>query len=157
MPDRHSEVDLQKLDQLRQSHLGRLLLRTYRAFSSGAVEKLEQRGYTGISLTSTTLLMNIDAKGSQLTRLSEKIGISRQAVTNLVHQLESKNYLHTSPDPADRRAMVVTLTPKGWQLINDIVEVKAEIEGEFCTIIGNDQMQNLKESLTKLLQNVDNH
>lgn len=156
MSEHQSGIDFEKLDLLRQNHLGRLLLRTYRTFSSQAVEKLKHRGYAGISLASTMLLMNIDAKGSQLTRLGEKIGISRQAVTNLVHQLEEKNYLHRSPDPADKRAMIVTLTPEGWQLIDDIVKVKAEIEAEYCSIIGKNQMENLRESLVKLLKSLEN-
>ena len=156
MSDQPSETDFQQLDLLRQSHLGRLLLKAYRAFSSQAVEKLKKRGYEKISLASTMLLMNIDAKGSQLSRLGEKIGISRQAVTNLVSQLEEKKYLQRSPDPADKRAMIVSLTPKGWQLINDIVKVKAEIEDDYCSIIGSDQMKHLRESLNKLLENVAN-
>ena len=155
MSDHYSEIDFGQLDQLRQSHLGRLLLRTYRAFSSRAIEKLKYRGYVGISLAGTMLLMNIDAKGSQLSRLGEKIGISRQAVTNLVQKKKKKKYLHRSPDPADKRAMIVTLTPEGWRLIKDIVEMKAEIEDEYCSIIGNDQMKLVRENLTKLLENLE--
>ncbi len=135
--------------------MGRILLRTYRAFSSRALDKLEIRGYADISLAHTMMMMNIDVQGIQLTKLSEKIGVSRQAVTNLVQSLEQKKFLTRSPDPSDKRAAIVSVTKIGWKLIKDIVEVKSEIEDEYRSIIGDQQMDQLRNSLTKLLETVE--
>lgn len=155
MPGSYKDIDFNKLDELRRNHLGRLLLRAYRVFSSQAVEKLEKRGYEGISTAHTMMLMNIDMKGMQLTQLGEKIGISRQAITNLVQSMEQKGYLIRSADPSDKRASIVSLTKSGWELIKDIVEIKGEIEEEYCTIVGNEQMSLLRKSLVLLFEEVE--
>ena len=97
------------------------------------------------------LLMSIDVDGSQMTRLGEKIGVSRQAVAKLVQNLEAGGYVQKSPDKSDKRASIVSLTDNGWKLIKNIVEIKSEIEQEYCSVIGEEQMQQLRSNLNRLL------
>ncbi|MBU2510023.1 MarR family transcriptional regulator [bacterium] len=146
-------VDPQQLED--QQHLGRLLLRAYRAFSTRAVEKLRQRGYEGLALAQMTLLMNIGVEGIRLTTLAERIGVSRQAVGNLVDNLESREYVSRKADLTDKRAMIVTLTDEGWRLIGDVVAVKKEIETEYGEILGEDKVEMLRSELTRLLERVE--
>ena len=155
MSEQHISVDLQQLNDLRQRHFGRLLLRTYRAFSTCALEKLRLRGYAGFALAHTMLLTNVDVHGTRLTTLAEQIGVSRQAIGNLVHNLEQQGYIARTVDPTDRRAVIVTLTEAGWRLLEGVVDVKMEIETEYSAILGAEQMHMLRTELTKLLDHVE--
>lgn len=150
MTNQTSPIDPAQLDQLRQSHLGRLLLRAYRAFSLQAVEKLRQRGYSGLALTHTMLLANIDASGTRLTSLAEQMGITRQAVSHLVQELEQQGYVTRESDPADRRAAIVALTPSGWQLLRDVVEAKTELERDYSAALGEGQIAALRDLLARV-------
>ncbi len=151
----NTPIDHQQLNDLREQHLGRLLLKTYRVFSSRAVEKLRQRGYEGLALAQMTLLMNIGVEGIRLTTLAKRIGVTRQAVGNLVDNLENRGYINRRADFTDKRAVIVALTDEGWRLIGDVVEVKMEIEAEYSEILGEGQMEMLRSGLTRLLEKVE--
>lgn len=155
MPDYPATIDPEQLDELRQRHLGRLLLRTYRAFSARALEKLALRGYAGLALAHTMLLTNIDIHGTRPSALAERIGVSRQAAGNLAHELQTMGYVIRKSDPDDQRAIVVALTEEGWKLLRDVIEVKAEIEAEYSAILGEEQMRALRAGLTHLLDQIE--
>lgn len=155
MAEQPLSLDPQQLDNLRQRHFGRLLLRAYRAFSLRALEKLRIRGYTGLALAHTMLLTNLDPAGTRITLLAERVGVTRQASGHLVQELEQRGYITRTVDPADRRATIVKLTEEGWRLLQDVVAVKLEIEREYSAILGAQQMQLLREELTKLLDQVE--
>jgi DNA-binding MarR family transcriptional regulator len=148
-------VDRAQLEELRQQHIGRLLLRAHRAFSMRANEKLHARGHAGLSLVHTTLFAHLDLAGTRITTLAERVGVSKQAVGSLVQELEQRGYVARSVDPVDRRATLVTLTQAGWQFIQDAHQVKREIEGEYMRVLGEERMQMLREALTLLIEGND--
>src|SRR3954451_2497458 len=92
--------------QYRSGHVGRLLLQAHRAFSAGAVEKLQGRGYTGLGLAHIALLPHLDEDGSRVTVLAERAGMTKQGMGQLVNDLERQGYLKREPDPADGRAQL---------------------------------------------------
>lgn len=145
----------EQIDQQRQTHLGRLLLRAYRAFSSRAIDRLTARGYQGIAPAHTVLLTNVEAEGSRLSELAQRIGVSRQAAGNLVSAMEERGYLSRRIDPTDRRAVIVSLTEPGWALMEDIVQVKAELEAESTTALGPERMKAFREGLIGLLDHLE--
>ena len=151
MTDAELPIDRAQLEELRQQHIGRLLLRAHRAFSQRANQKLHGRGHAGLSLAHTTLFAHLDLTGTRITTLAARIGVSKQAVGNVVLELEQRGYVLRSVDPTDRRAALVTLTQAGWQFIQDAHHVKREIEGEYMRVLGEERMQMLREALTLLI------
>jgi DNA-binding MarR family transcriptional regulator len=156
MPNEQMQVDRKQIDELRQQHIGRLLLRVQRDFSVRAGEKLRVRGHDGLSLAHTNLIANLDLDGTRITTLAERIGISKQAAGHLVLDLEQRGYVERAVDPADRRATIVTFTDTGWRFLRDAHQVKHEIEAEYRAILGEQGMQNLRALLTALIDN-DEH
>jgi DNA-binding MarR family transcriptional regulator len=152
MIDHQPYVDRDQLEELRQQHIGRLLLRAQRDFSLRAIEKLRIRGHIGLSLAHTNLLANLDLAGTRITTLAERVGISKQAIGNLVVELEAKSYLKRAVDPVDRRATRITYTDAGWQFLQDAHQVKREIEAEYTAVLGEQGIQMLRSLLTKLLE-----
>lgn len=55
----------------------------------------------------------IDRNGTSMGDLPAGMGISKQAVSQLVDTLVARGYVHREPDPADRRRMLLTLTARG--------------------------------------------
>ena len=52
-------------------------------------------------------------RGSRLTNLAERSGLTKQAVGEVVDELEQIGYVTRVPDPIDRRAKLITLTERG--------------------------------------------
>ncbi len=49
------------------------------------------------------------------SELGARLGLSKQAVNDLVRELESKEYIALEPDPDDGRAKRIVATERGWQ------------------------------------------
>jgi DNA-binding MarR family transcriptional regulator len=92
------------------------------------VARLHAAGYHDITAAHQSVFENIDREGTRLTTLAERSGITHQSMGELVHALERGGYLQRRPDPSDRRARLIHLTPKGSDLVRHAVAHSSEIE-----------------------------
>ncbi|MFB9991390.1 MarR family winged helix-turn-helix transcriptional regulator [Deinococcus oregonensis] len=139
------------LEQARQQHIGRLLVRATRAFNVLALQKLQAQGHTALSLAHTNLLPHLDTGGTRIVTLAERAGMTKQAAGQLVAELEQHGYVERSPDPTDGRALRVQFTAAGWQYLLDAQTVKQAIETEYRTTLGETAWAGLNAALEKLL------
>jgi DNA-binding MarR family transcriptional regulator len=58
--------------------------------------------------------------GMRSSELAHHLQIAPRSATEVVDALEAKGLVARSPDPTDRRATLVSLTPKGTALIDDV-------------------------------------
>ncbi|HYH11831.1 MAG TPA: MarR family transcriptional regulator [Thermomicrobiales bacterium] len=142
----------QDLEELRQRHVGRLLLRAHRAFSVRAAEMLHDRGYPGVALRHIDLLPHIDAAGTRATVLARRAGMTKQGMGKLVAELEERGLVERAPDPTDGRAMLVRFTGVGMDFLEVAVGVVQDLEREYLDILGEERLRDLKESLDCIVE-----
>src|SRR5689334_24302588 len=98
------QADLEKLAAMRHENIGRLFQRAARAYSELALIKLQARGYAGLTLFHTALIANLDLEGTRITTLAERAGVTKQAMGQLVGELEERGFVKRLPVPDDKRA-----------------------------------------------------
>ena len=130
--------------------LGRLLNRSYRYMSELASEFLTKKGYINFRVGHVVALVHIDIDGSSVNAMALKAGISKQAMSKLVQELQKEGFVETDKDPADARALVVKLTDKGLQCLMDWKACVQHIDEVFAEILGTDQLEKLKDILVVL-------
>ena len=145
-------MEWRQLQELRERHVGRLLLRASRAFNARATEKLRARGYEGLALAHIALLPHLDVDGTRVTTLAERAGMTKQGMGQLVLDLERRGYVERTPDPADGRALLVRFTEAGRRLLGEAVTVTREIEAHYAAVLGEQQMATLREALVVLVE-----
>lgn len=145
-------LTVEQIEELRQEHIGRLLLRAQRSFSERALHKLRARGHAGLHLAHTTVLAQLDTGGTQATVLAERAGITKQAAGRIVADLMREGYVQGVPDPQDRRATIILFTEAGWKFLADAYAVKKEIEAEYTALLGEERMRELRDSLHMLTE-----
>jgi DNA-binding MarR family transcriptional regulator len=59
-----------------------------------------------------------------LGELAESVGISLSTASRLCERLVGQSLLDRTDDPADRRQLLLTLTPAGRRLVDDITEAR---------------------------------
>jgi len=148
MGEMANEGDINELG--RQHHVGRLLLRAHREFSSRAIEKLQRRGYGTVTISHLGLLPHLDRSGTRVTTLASRAGMTKQGMGQLVMELERQGFLVREPDPTDKRAALVRFTEAGLRLLDDAIAVTREIEAEYSRRLGANRLFELKAALTDL-------
>ncbi len=74
-----------------------------------------------LTLSQYTLLYQLILLGTaSMTEISDRLGITKPAVTNLVDRLEEKKCLKRIPHTEDRRVIQLQILPKGKKIITEI-------------------------------------
>jgi DNA-binding MarR family transcriptional regulator len=74
---------------------------------------LAEQGFEEIQPGHNTVLRYLGEHGARPSELAAKAGVTRQAVTKLLDDLERLGLAKREPDPADGRGVVVRYTPRG--------------------------------------------
>jgi DNA-binding MarR family transcriptional regulator len=88
--------------------------------------------------------------------LAERAGMTKQSMRQLAIDLEEKGYVKRTIDLQDKRAHPIAFTDTGWQLMQDVQEIKQQMQSECLALLGEENMQILEEGLTKLIAHHSN-
>jgi len=89
-------------------------LEIYRSNMAGLLR--EVRGTLipqGLLLTDLRALALIGKRSTRPTALAHRLDLTPSAATQIIDRLERRGFVRRTPDPRDRRATVVQLTPTG--------------------------------------------
>jgi len=93
----------------------------------------------------------ISPEGSRLSELARGANMTAQAMGELVDELEALQYVVRHPDPTDRRAKLIVLTPKGQACIAAGIVTIEGVEEQISQILGADGHRQLQYLLQKLI------
>ena len=86
--------------------------------------------------------------------LAARVGVSKQAVGQLVDDLESMGVVERVPDPEDGRARRVRFTRRGFQALLHGVGVLDRLEQQLAAAIGRLTVDALREGVEAALRAV---
>lgn len=127
--------------------LGSLLSRASRAFDAEVHRRLVAHGYEDIRVAHGAVFARLDAGGATVAELARRAGMTKQAMGELVDDLEAKGHLRRAPDPRDARAKLIRLTPKGERHVADARNVVAAVEREVGRRLGARRLRELRQTL----------
>jgi DNA-binding MarR family transcriptional regulator len=145
-------ADLQALEREKRASVGQLLFKSARLLNERALARVNrEQGQPALRPAHTNLLPHIDFEGTRLTEIAKRIGITKQAVGQLVADLEGMGVVELVADPDDGRAKRVRFTSKGMAGIRHGLDVLREIEAQLGERIGDKQMRALHRALLALV------
>lgn len=128
-----------------------LLRRAEDRFVAEFDARMAQSEFCSLSLAhSRNVLRHLGAGPRRASQLVGACEVSKQAVSQQIAHLERAGYLTSSADPADARARIITLTPRGQAAQQLVHRLFAEIEAEWSTQLGEAPMAGLRAALTDL-------
>ncbi|MFZ2467725.1 MAG: MarR family winged helix-turn-helix transcriptional regulator [Parvibaculum sedimenti] len=135
----------------RQITFGTLFREPYSHYLGWLYARLQERGFPDIRVAHSAVVRTIDAeKGSRVTTLAERAGMTKQSMAYLVDSLIDLGYLEIVPDPKDKRAKLARLTRRGRKLMATAAALGAEYEALLAGRIGADKMAELRRLLTRV-------
>jgi DNA-binding MarR family transcriptional regulator len=90
-----------------------LLRLARRAYGNAVRPALAESGFDDMPRNGAYLLARVYDGSYAVAELARAIGISTQAVSQLVDTMVTRGYIERKPDADDRRRMQLTLTPRG--------------------------------------------
>jgi DNA-binding MarR family transcriptional regulator len=151
-----SVIDKQKnsevtMERDRRGILAHLLFDAARRHESRIIELIGDLGHVNVRSTHLTVIRNLDLKGTRITELARRAGMTKQSMSDLVQRCEDMGFVGRSADETDRRAKKIIFTNKGRELVEDIWDVVDRVDEEMAVIIGRVKVTSLQNALKKYL------
>ena len=121
-----------------------------RAMVAAMMVKLGRNGFDDMTPAFAHLIPLLDATGARPTVLAQRAGITKQAISQLVRELETRGYLEQVPDPTDTRAKIVRLTRRGTQLRSACMRVRQELQEIALAALGKVRLMRLRDDLREV-------
>jgi DNA-binding MarR family transcriptional regulator len=135
-----------------QFAVSRMLLDVFRALDREVEEALLDRGATDLSPSQARALLLIDRAGTRLTEIASRAGVTKQAMMQMVDELQAAGCLRRTPDLEDGRAKVVRLTAKGVRQRATARQAVASVETRIRRRLGNRRYEALQAALEELTE-----
>jgi len=110
----------------------------------------------GLSLSRTKLLCELRNNGPlNQSALAVTFGLAPRTVTELVDTLERDGLVERRPDPGDRRARHVHLTPAGEQARARGMAIKKQLTDRVLGALSDEQRTSLSSTMHLILVEID--
>lgn len=129
------------------------LLRAARgAYAQAMRAALADAGIDDLPKNGAFILAGIDASGGPRTDLPQELGVTKQAVSNVIETLVARGYVARTPDPDDRRRIALELTDRGQTAVDALGRGIASVDGELRGSVTSQRMEAMQAGLLALAQ-----
>lgn len=132
------------------AHLGYWLRYVSNHVSQGFARKVEAYGVTVAEWVLMRQLLHEEALAP--SRLAERMGMTRGAISKLADRLIAKSMLARVADPNDGRAQTLTLTSAGRALVPELAALADENDAEFFDHLASKDRAALLRILREIVE-----
>jgi DNA-binding MarR family transcriptional regulator len=127
-----------------------LLRNAHTAIDLDVRAELARNGFADIAPSQFALLRNLGEDGSRPSELAARAGVTRQAITKIVDELEQLDLVRRAPDPDDGRGVIVRYTDRGLAGLEIARKRALELEREYAARVGARRWAQLRATLEAL-------
>jgi DNA-binding MarR family transcriptional regulator len=129
--------------------VGALLRAAWKGVRDHIDEAVKAAGYVDVNRAHVSLFRHPTLDGMRPTALADEMQISKQAVNDLLRDLERQGYIRRDVDPADRRSRLIRLTAKGMKLEDTVRLAARDAERQLERELGRDRVHSFREALVE--------
>jgi DNA-binding MarR family transcriptional regulator len=144
-----SAAERSSFEATRDASTLQLLFKAARLANEQALARVAASGPAGLRVrpAHTALFPHLDFDGIRLTDLAAKVGVTKQAVGQLIDDLAEVGLIERVPDPEDSRAKLIRFSRRGHGALMHGLGVLREIQDALATRVGAHRMRELHETL----------
>ncbi|MGB9937335.1 MAG: MarR family winged helix-turn-helix transcriptional regulator [Methanobacterium sp.] len=90
-----------------------------------------------------------------MKQIAETLGVAVSTPTRTIDRLLEKGFVSRTVGEKDRRQLLVELTPKGKELLDDIDKENLEITRKMLKGLSDEEIETFKEILFKISENIE--
>jgi DNA-binding MarR family transcriptional regulator len=129
-----------------------LLRAARKAYGNAVRDAFADGGFDDIPRNGAYVLARTHDDASPLPNLTRELGISKQAVSQLIDTMVMRGYLKRHEDPADRRRMLITLTGRGQAAARVSWVAASEVDAELADRLTPAGVEALRTGLRALAE-----
>jgi DNA-binding MarR family transcriptional regulator len=113
-------------------------------------DRLAEEGFGDLRHKHGLVFRFVDEEGCRLTDLADRSALTKQAIGELISELEQLDYLERAPAQDDRRAKIIRLTERGRKTRAASARILGEIEQGWAARFGDDEVTTLRHILEEI-------
>jgi DNA-binding MarR family transcriptional regulator len=122
----------------------------FTATTERVVKDLADAGFDDLRPSHGYVFQGLLAGDTTITQLAQRLGVSAQAVSKRVAELDAAGYLERRPDGTDGRARSIEITTRGRAMLARIREAQDAVAQEIVEHLGADDARELDRLLHSL-------
>ena len=130
--------------------LGFVLIDVARMLRSAFERRISTAGLGLTPGEARTLVRIATLEGSRQLDIAQRMGIEPMTLSTYLDRLQSLGFIERRPDPADRRATQVRLTPSGLETNASILADRQTHSEQYFAVLSPTEQEQLAELLLKL-------
>ena len=134
----------------RPVNLAVLMRDGFTALNDRVLVRLAEEGHGAVRPAHSAVFEFLDETGTTVSTLAERAQMTKQGMAELVRHLEDHGYVTREPDPDDRRAKLVLLTPTGREVVGIAQRLVPELEAQVAELVGAERMRALHDDLAAI-------
>jgi DNA-binding MarR family transcriptional regulator len=132
-----------------------LVDRANRALQADMVRTGHDRGHPELKPAHNSVFGTLLPDGSRAAEMATRAGITRQSMGEVIREMVELGILEMRPDPADRRAKLVTYTEYGRVVASHGYEHLRELEQRFKEEFGEQEYAVARDVLARVADLLD--
>lgn len=115
-------------------------------------QRLHAAGYAGLRFVHGFLFQQLIDGSPTVTELAEGQGVTTQAVSQQLRELEDLGYVTRSRDPSDARSRRVTLTMRGQEAVEAARRIRRAVVADLSDQVGHRSIEVCTRTLHACLE-----
>ncbi|MEO0569385.1 MAG: MarR family transcriptional regulator [Pseudomonadota bacterium] len=137
---------------MQDTDLALLIDRFMRKIHSGLQERAPGFDREAVGPGGGIVLMTLaDAGRISMNELTKRVARDKSQMTRMIRSLENKGLLRREVSADDGRVSLIFLTPKGSEIVGELMQTVAEVIGEILEPISESERKTLQDLLTKVV------
>ncbi len=131
-------------------HIGWRLWRVARQWKAEFEAAMQAAGHGWMTEARGAVIGHLRGGGISQADLVTALGISKQAVQQMIDELAAEGVVERAANPADARGKIVRFTPRGAEALEVSNAVKRRIEESYRNRLGAERFAALRAALQEL-------
>jgi DNA-binding MarR family transcriptional regulator len=120
------------------------------AYAQSIRAELHAIGIDDLPRNGAFALAGIGESGGPMLDLPAELGVTKQAVSQVIDTLVHRGYLERGPDPDDRRRITLELTERGREVVEAVVRGVDAVDAQLLERTSSNQVQAMRVALHSL-------
>jgi len=109
--------------------------------------RIKKRGFKSLTRANSLILLNIAMGERRAAQIASNLGVSRQAMSQMLAAMKKRGLIAVHADKTDKRAQIVSFSKESQDIRDAAMSILAKLERELEKRIGASKVDAMRKAL----------